>query len=234
MSGATTTPKDKGRKPSQPKGKEGAKVERILPDWELIEEHYRAGILSLRAIASQFGITEGAIRKRAKAEGWQRSLADKVRKAAREKLVRSDGTLEGTQPRSSDKDVAEKAADVIVSVARDHRSTIKRGRGLVFSLLAELQEASDNREAIEEEIEIETAGDRDGKRRAMMLKAVGLPSRAGVMLNLSAAMKNIVALERQAFNMDDAPSIETAIGNAITDAMTAREAAEAYINLVRG
>ncbi|EFM4225777.1 hypothetical protein IGC89_000205 [Escherichia coli] len=33
------------------------------PDWEAIETAYRAGVMSLREIASQHGISEGAIRK---------------------------------------------------------------------------------------------------------------------------------------------------------------------------
>lgn len=36
------------------------------PDWEAIETAYRAGVMSLREIASQHGISEGAISKRAK------------------------------------------------------------------------------------------------------------------------------------------------------------------------
>lgn len=42
------------------------------PDWVAIEGEYRAGVHSLRAIAEKYGITEGAIRKRAKAKGWLR------------------------------------------------------------------------------------------------------------------------------------------------------------------
>ncbi|MEP8692966.1 hypothetical protein [Enterobacter roggenkampii] len=34
------------------------------PDWEAIETAYRAGVMSLREIASQHGISEGAIRNR--------------------------------------------------------------------------------------------------------------------------------------------------------------------------
>lgn len=204
-------------------------------DWEGIEAQYRAGLLSLRMIAVQFGITEGAIRKRAKADGWQRPLAEKVREAAKEKLVRSDGTQGGTQPRLTDKEVTENAAQIIVSVAREHRSSIKTSRSLLNDLLAELKEASDNRAEIEEAVEVETASDSNGRRRAMMLKAVALPCRAGVMLKLSAAMKNVIDLERQAFYMDDKPPNDTEdLANAITEAMTDKEAAEAYVSLIRG
>ncbi len=43
------------------------------PDWEAIESAYRAGVLSLRDIGEKYGVTEGAIRKRAKKLGWARS-----------------------------------------------------------------------------------------------------------------------------------------------------------------
>ena len=52
-------------------------------------------------------------------------------------------------------------------------------------------------------IEEETEGGDNGKRRAMMLRAVALPSRAGVIVNLSNALRTLVALERQAFNLGD-------------------------------
>lgn len=189
-----------------------AEVKKAVRDWEAIEAQYRAGVLSLRAIAFQHGISQTAVHKKAKAEGWERNLADKVRVAAKEKLVREDGLQSGLHTPSlqssvNDKQTIEVAAQAIVSVAREHRSTLKSGRSIVHSLLMELQEASDHREDIEAAIEEETTSDRDGKRRAMMLRAVALPSRAGIMLNLSAAMKNVIVLERQAFNMDDAPSV---------------------------
>ncbi|MNK86991.1 hypothetical protein D3C87_1069170 [compost metagenome] len=51
-------------------------------DWPVIEADYRAGIKSLRQIASQQGVSEGAIRKRAKKEDWQRDLAAKIQAKA--------------------------------------------------------------------------------------------------------------------------------------------------------
>lgn len=41
-------------------------------DWEAVQELYRVGVASLRAIAAQHNCTEGAIRKRAKKESWPR------------------------------------------------------------------------------------------------------------------------------------------------------------------
>ena len=44
------------------------------PDWLRIETDYRAGIRTLRQIAAEHGITEGAIRKRARRDEWERDL----------------------------------------------------------------------------------------------------------------------------------------------------------------
>ncbi|EOZ2373148.1 TPA: hypothetical protein MDU19_001780 [Klebsiella pneumoniae] len=58
------------------------------PDWEAIESAYRAGVLSLRDIGDKYGVTEGAIRKRAKKFEWVRKAGTQVRKS---------GTQSGTQ-----------------------------------------------------------------------------------------------------------------------------------------
>ncbi|EOW6511535.1 hypothetical protein ACOZXQ_001273 [Cronobacter malonaticus] len=50
------------------------------PDWEAIETAYRAGVLSLRKIGEQHGVSEGAIRKKAALLGWVRKTGTQVRK----------------------------------------------------------------------------------------------------------------------------------------------------------
>jgi len=52
------------------------------PDWEAIESAYRAGLMSIREIASQHGITHGAINKREKRDGWERDLKAKIKAKA--------------------------------------------------------------------------------------------------------------------------------------------------------
>jgi hypothetical protein len=176
------------------------------PDWEAIEREFRAGQQSARAIAAKHGITEGAIRKKAKAEGWQRTLAGEVRKAVREKLVRADGTREGTQQqRASDAEVIESAAETGKQVVQSHRRDIRAGRDLVSRLFDELSATTSHIGTIEEEIEAATEDDKSGKRRAAMMRAVSLPSRASAMQALSGSLKNLVTLERQAYNLDSTP-----------------------------
>ena len=63
-------------------------------DWDAIERDYRAGVLSLREIGASQSVTEGAIRKRAKRDGWSRDLGARIQAKAddlvRKQLVRSE------------------------------------------------------------------------------------------------------------------------------------------------
>ncbi len=82
------------------------------PDWEAIESAYRAGVLSLRDIGDKYGVTEGAIRKRAKKFDWVRNSGTQVRKngtqsgtqkgkvRTTEKPVNSGGTQKSAQPKA--------------------------------------------------------------------------------------------------------------------------------------
>lgn len=173
-------------------------------DWEAIETDYRVGIVSLREIGRIHGVSDTAIRKRAKAEGWVRDLTEKVRERTRDKVVRDIGSRGGSQEQrvQTDAEAIEAASDTQASVLRSHRNDIATGRRIIATLFNELTEATDHRHAIDEAIEVETASDRNGQRAAMMRRAVALPGRASTMQSLAGALKNIVALERQAFNID--------------------------------
>ena len=78
------------------------------PDWEAIESAYRAGVLSLRDIGAQYGVTEGAIRKKAKKLEWVRKSGTQVRRTGTQKdKARTTGkpasagsTQKSTQPKA--------------------------------------------------------------------------------------------------------------------------------------
>ncbi|MCE1084576.1 hypothetical protein LU642_28750 [Pseudomonas asiatica] len=116
------------------------------PGWEAIERAYRAGSLSVRAIAENNGVTEGAVRKRAKKEGWARDLASQVKTAARDKLVRSSVRIPSTQPRT-DAEIIEEASDQAASVVLAHRTGLANWRSIADKLsvaLAEMDVNEDN------------------------------------------------------------------------------------------
>ena len=50
--------------------------QRTSPSWEAIERDFRNGVRAVTVIAQEHGITEGAIRKRAKRDGWTRDASN--------------------------------------------------------------------------------------------------------------------------------------------------------------
>ncbi len=156
-------------------------------DWEAIEREYRAGQLSLREIGRQFGVTEGAIRKKAKAGAWTRPIADKVRAAVREKLVRNDGTQNGTQaPRADDAEIIEVASARGFEVQLSHRRDLEQLHGLKRVLADRLAATLHG-----EPFDGPCLGDKE--------------SPGDLLEKLSRITARLIPLERQAFNLDAAP-----------------------------
>lgn len=188
-------------------------------DWEAVEREYRAAQLSVSEIGRIHGLSHTAINKRAKKEGWLRDLSQKVREVVSARLV-----SEGVSAQSLSETV-QLAAERDIQIIREHRSDIKSARELAKLLLDQLREAAQNRDAVEETIEEAYPGSDNARKRNAMLRAVGLPSHAGVISNLATALKGLVAMERQAFNMGDGESPEDEAKKAarfITDVERAR------------
>lgn len=174
-------------------------------DWEAIARAYRAGTLSIREIARQHDITDTYIRRRAKQDGWERDLtaqvAEKVRTALVRDTVRKDNAR--TDNPATEREIVESAAAMVVQVVREHRVGIARGRGIVALLMEQLADVALTRPEIEATIEEETKDDEFPDRRNKMLKAVALPTHAGIIKDLTVAMKALLPLERIAFNIGD-------------------------------
>lgn len=177
-------------------------------DWEAVRVDYCAGQMSIREIARKHDVAESYIRRRAKENGWERDLSGKVQERVRSKLVRTVERTPNAQEevrttKRTDAEIIEAAAETAVQVVQIHRRDVRHGRSICAALFAELQDTSANRELIAECIDSETQDDLSPTRRNQMMKAISLPTRARAMLDLSAAMKNLVAVERQAFSLDD-------------------------------
>ncbi|QFH65066.1 hypothetical protein FR773_10130 [Leclercia adecarboxylata] len=176
------------------------------PDWEAIESAYRAGVMSLREIASQHGISEGAIRKRAKRDEWSRDLNvkvkeradDLVRKAEVRKQVRSETAL-------SERVLIEATAEVIANVRMEHRGDIRRARTLANALFDELEAECADVGALRELGELMLDPDDNGRDRLNELyhAIISMPERVKSMKALSETLKNLIGLERQAYSMDE-------------------------------
>lgn len=183
------------------------------PDWEAIESAYRAGVMSIREIASQYEITHQAISKRAKKEGWERDLKAKV-KARAENLVakREVASLVATEKAISERQLIEANAEVIANVRMEHRGDIRRARELTNNLFDELSAECADVPALRRLGELMFSPDDNGRDKLNEIyhSIISLPERVKSAKALSETLKNLVSLERQAYGLDDVQPNKTA------------------------
>ena len=175
------------------------------PDWEAIETAYRAGVMSLREIAAQHGISEGAIRKRAKRDDWSRDLAakvkeradDLVRKAEVRKQVRTETAL-------SERVLIEATAEVVAAVRMEHRGDIRRAREITNALFDELGAECADVDSLRKLGELMLSPDENGRDKLNEIyhSIISMPERVKAVKALSDALKNLIGLERQAYDID--------------------------------
>jgi len=146
-------------------------VRKTEAEWDRIELEYLAGDVSVREIADRYSISDTAIRKRAKAQGWVRA-------------VRRLPPVRTSEP-------AGRGAPKEPQAVPDAAVIAERGRGLVARMLDELDATTTLQGELEELIENETADDRDSKRRDGMLGAISLGGRAKTLKELATAFKTI-------------------------------------------
>ena len=183
----------------------------VETQWNVIEADYRAGIKPLRTIASTHGITEGAIRKRAKKEDWQRDLSASI-KIRTETLVRKQAVRTEVRISTaiSEKEIVEANATMQANKIIEHRTDIQRYRALAAKMLNELELTSDNQDLFEKlgELLIDTTNDADtgqAKRLEALNKAISLSSRITALKQLAETLKVLIALEREAFGLNNEP-----------------------------
>lgn len=175
-------------------------------NWAEVERQYRAGIMSLRTIASGHGVTEGAIRKRANKEGWDRDLSAKIKQRA-EALVRKAETevrnLSKKQARVLEVNEIAVSAQAMADVIMGHKSGASRMSATIFSLLEEIELEGSNKELLEKLVGLMVQNDElDGKRMELVMKAISLPSRVISAERLVNAYAKLVAIQRQAYGID--------------------------------
>lgn len=186
-------------------------AEKKVVDWEIAEKLYRAGMLSLRQIAEECGVTEGAIRKRAKKDQWTRNLAAKIKQRA-EELVRKEAVrTPSTQlTPASEKEVVEANAQATAIILIAQKGSIKRMHRLFENLMAELEETTDNKELFVRlgELLDESGEDANGrmiqdKLNEVYRKVISMVGRIDSSKKLTEILEKVVKMEREAFGIDD-------------------------------
>ena len=179
------------------------KSKRAMIDWESVEKEYSLGQKTIRAIGSQYGVSHVTIIRRARKEGW-------VQDKTKEILIKTNAGLasyqEGATKKATTltKDDIEKAVQTNIQVITNHRKDIRLNQQLISLLSAQLKDAAENREELADGVDDECKrgdGTKDGQKRARLLRALALPAHSAILLSLTAAQKNLVVLERQAYNI---------------------------------
>ena len=184
-----------------------APVQAKPTDWERIELDYRAGIKTLRQIAGEHGISEGAIRKRAKRDDWTRDLSERIQDKA-EQLVRKEAVRSSVRAEStvSERALVEANARAIADVQLAQRKLIQRKQAIVESLMHEMeaQVGTENAALLADLGDMMRSPDDAGqdKLNDLYRKIISLPERAKTAKTLAETLRITVDMERQAFGMD--------------------------------
>jgi hypothetical protein len=193
-------------------------------DYERIEPGWRAGIKSPPQLAAEYtadtgvSVSHAAIIKHFKKLGVPRDLSAKVRAKADSMVMESmvTGKVSSVTIPATAKTI-EVAATELATVRISHRVDIRAGRDLVGKLLAELKGVTDEPELIEalqqallqadseggDSIDIQAARGRAQRLRDALDRVVSIGGRVAAVKGLAEAMKTLIGLERQAWNMDD-------------------------------
>jgi hypothetical protein len=204
------------------------------PDWERIEAEYRVGVKSLREIGSDHGVTEGAIRKRAKKDDWTRDLSAKVRIKAEELVRKAQVRSQVRKESPTERETVEAAALDMATVRIAHRTDITRMRALVLRLLSECEAEAAEPGVFAELGDMLRAPDERGQDRLneAYQKAISLPVRIKGVKELADTMKTLIGLEREAYGITEANAPAATMPDAGLISPEMRQ--EAYLRYVSG
>jgi hypothetical protein len=144
-------------------------------DWAEIERDYRTSSMSVREIARWYGITETAIRKRAKKDGWTRP-------------EKQEGSQDdGREPEPQMVYVG----TVLTPENTTPEAIVGRGRNLVMRLMDELDATTTRQGELEALIVSSTDSGDAGNQREALMQAVSLKQRSDVLKALATAAKTL-------------------------------------------
>lgn len=118
-------------------------------DWESIERDYRAGCISVVAIATNHGVSRTQINAKAKTLGWKRDLSAAIEARTKAKistidvqeLVEQSAAQSASQSARTIQSAIEHASDVAAGIVIKHRANIRLEHERALSIEALLDNA---------------------------------------------------------------------------------------------
>lgn len=172
-------------------------------DWEKIELQYRAGILTLREIAAEHGITHGAINKRANKESWSRDLGAKIKAKAEELVSKALVSKEVSEAKKvSERAMVDAGAAAIVAVKSKHKAHIDRAWENIAILQDEQESLSLNHHLYLQVAEIVSGEGADADRQLSLVRRVlELPNRIDGQKKIVEMIKTNATIERDTYDI---------------------------------
>lgn len=179
-------------------------------DWEGVERDYRAGIRTLRDMAGQYGITEGAIRKKAKAEEWERDLTARI-EARTEALVRkAEVRKEVRNNPVTEREIVEANAEKRFQIISRQQDRLDRAHEALDATMRQLSAMIGNPELLERIGEICACPDENGFDRIKELydKARAMPSIMDMMKKCIESSKSQTEQESKVYRIADTGEVD--------------------------
>ena len=181
-------------------------AKKVKANWEAIELAYRANVKTVAQIATDFDVKDSTIRSRAKRNHWSRDLGKRIRLEA-DKIVNANAVQrEVGRLESMDNATVAENAKLTASIRMSHRQDIGDARALSMTLLDDLkaQIGTDNRARLEDLfIAALKANAIDESALEAYERVTSVSNHIRMMKDLSDTMTKLIALERQAWGLDD-------------------------------
>lgn len=198
-------------------------------NWELLKADYATGAFKDGALSAKYGVSREQIARRRSADrkqdpnAWPKDLADAVERVTKAKLSQTIEAISEVDPSGIRSTVSGMVAEAVNGQAREftevilaaaevnkqvimgHRQDAANLRRLVGSLTNEIVMSNllaDDMDLLAQIVAGEGAQPADdAKARATVMKALGMGQRVSSLKALSETLKNLIAIEREAYNI---------------------------------
>ena len=176
-------------------------AERKQIDWEKIRIQYSAGVLSVRDIAEEHGITHVYILKKAKKENWPRDLSAKIQARADQLVTKSGVTEKVTNDPVLEREAIESNALAIANIRLSHRKDIQNLLKIFEKLRAMLEAKLDHNDLLVMIGEAMANPERFDRQNEIYHKIIELPGLSDSYKKIVETFEKLVKLQREAFGI---------------------------------
>jgi len=174
-------------------------------DWDAMEPDWRAGVISVKALSEQYGVSRAAILKHWGKAGVERDLSAKIHAKADSLVTQQAVTPEVTQERRvTEKRIIDANATMLADKVLGQRTDVARARATVQRLWAIVDAELDSPEELEQLGKMMRSPDAFGQDRLndMYLAAVAIPQQVKNVKLLCDSLKTLIELERKVLKLD--------------------------------